>query len=103
MNLVSPLVLRGVRALLAVIVFLPLCRTAASQPGAGGTGIVVGIVSSLSTRNFLEGAVIELPTLNRRALTDRSGRFSFADVPAGVVEVRVSYLGFEPSTKAANV
>lgn len=65
-----------------------------------GSETIAGRVLSMNTRNLLEGAVVELPSLNRNTLTDRNGRFSFEKVPPGEVLVRASYMGFESVTQS---
>lgn len=66
-------------------------------------GAISGRVLSVSTRNLLEGATVEIPSLNRSALTDRNGRFTFERVPAGGTFLRVSYIGFEPLIQPVEV
>ncbi len=60
---------------------------------AGSFGILGGQISSVATRNTLEGVVVELPGLRRQVLTDRNGRFEFSSVPSGNIEVAISHLG----------
>lgn len=50
---------------------------------AADAGSVTGSVSNTATGNLLEGARITVPALGLNALTDNSGRFVLADVPAG--------------------
>lgn len=55
---------------------------------------LLGTVSSAQTNNYLEGARVELPALNRQTFTDQNGRFLFSGLPAGELEVRVTYADF---------
>ncbi len=68
-----------------------------------GSGSIAGSVSSTATHNALQGAVVSIPGLNRSALTDESGRFFIPNVPPGVVEVVVSYTGFDDARQQVNV
>ncbi|MBI5767261.1 MAG: TonB-dependent receptor [Verrucomicrobia bacterium] len=79
--------------LLAVILPAPLAF--------GGT--VAGTVSSLATGNLLEGARVEVPKLGRTALTDNTGHFLLADLPAGEHELVVSYTGLDAARKTVRV
>jgi TonB-dependent receptor len=58
------------------------------------TGSITGSVISLSTKNALQRATVSIPALNRTELTDSAGKFAFANIPAGVQELTVSYGGF---------
>jgi iron complex outermembrane receptor protein len=76
----------------------PIIHAAGVAPvvaGAGGT--VTGYVSNLASKNLLEGAKVELPQLGLIALTDNTGRYTLAGVPAGTHEVVASYLGLDPA------
>lgn len=66
-------------------------------------GQISGTVSSKSTGNALQGASVRLPGLDRTTLTDNTGRFVLYDVPAGSVEVVVSYEGFTNATQSVDV
>lgn len=61
---------------------------------SGGTGSLAGAVSSEQTRNALQGAVVSIPALNRTEFTDSAGAFLLQNLPAGPVELVVSYNGF---------
>ena len=61
---------------------------------AQATGSVAGSVTSTATRNALQGATVTIPSLNRTVLTDESGQFLIPNVPAGTVDLVVSYSGF---------
>jgi iron complex outermembrane recepter protein len=73
---------------------------AAERPlgaSAQQTGIVTGTVSNTATRNLLEGARIEVPSLGITALTDNTGRYVLTGVAPGEHEVVVSYIGLDPA------
>ncbi|MBM3865042.1 MAG: carboxypeptidase-like regulatory domain-containing protein [Verrucomicrobia bacterium] len=46
-------------------------------------GSVTGTVSNAATRNLLPGARVEIAPLGLSALTDDTGRYVLAGVPAG--------------------
>jgi len=56
---------------------------------------LTGTVSNTATRNLLEGARVEIPSLGLTALTDDTGRYVFNSVPAGTHELVVSYIGLD--------
>lgn len=59
------------------------------------TGTLSGWVSNAATGNLLEGARIEIVALGLSTLTDNTGRFVLAAVPAGTHEVAASYTGLD--------
>lgn len=65
---------------------------------AQATGRVSGSVSSQSTGNALQGAIVSLSN-GRSTLTDESGRYTFFDVPAGTLQITASYSGFKDATQ----
>jgi len=74
--------------------FIVAALTAA--PIAALSATLGGNVSNLATGNLLEGARVEIPALSRAALTDQTGRYVLADLPAGTHELVVTYLGLDP-------
>lgn len=70
---------------------------------AEASGVVTGTVSNAATRNLLEGAKVEVPTLGRSVLTDNAGRFTLAGLPSGNVELVVSYLGLDTKRETISV
>lgn len=72
---------------------------ASALPGA----VITGTVSNSATRSALEGAVVEIGALGRQTLTDRSGQFTFRDLPAGNYEVTTSYLGLDSARQTVRV
>jgi iron complex outermembrane recepter protein len=72
------------------------CALATSMEGAEATGVLTGSVSNASTRNLLEGAVVEVPRLGIVTLTDSTGRFTLNDLPPGTHEVTATYTGLDP-------
>jgi TonB-dependent receptor len=70
---------------------------------AADTGTITGSVSNTATGNLLEGARVEIPVIRATALTDNTGRFVLANLPAGEHEVVVSYIGLDPMRSTVNV
>jgi hypothetical protein len=66
--------------LLAIVTHSPLRAQA-----AGGT--VSGSINNAATGDRLEGARVALPKLGLMVLTDNTGRFVLAGVPAGTHEL----------------
>jgi len=79
---------------LAAMVFIP-----GLLAQDGGTGRISGVVTSKSSRNALQGAVVMIPSLNRTVLTDSTGSFSLRDLPSGPLELVVSYTGFNDASQ----
>jgi hypothetical protein len=52
-------------------------------------------VSNSATGNLLEGSRVELPALARSTLTDNTGRYVFAGLPAGSHMIVATYLGLD--------
>jgi TonB-linked SusC/RagA family outer membrane protein len=73
-------------------------------PGAAAqeTGTVTGRVADAGG-GPLPGANVVLVNTDRGTSTDRDGRFEIAGVDAGTYTVRVSFVGFLPSTKQVSV
>lgn len=59
------------------------------------TGTLRGSVSSAQTRNMLQGAVVDIPGINRQIVTDDAGRFVATGLPLGPLDLIVSYSGFD--------
>ena len=68
-----------------------LAGTAAAQ-----TGVLAGTIFGTAARTPLAGATVTIVGTNLSAVTDRDGRFTIADVPAGDAELRVRRAEFFP-------
>src|SRR5262249_8529589 len=88
----------------AALVFAALALAAppASAAEAGGATLS-GTVSNAATGNLLAGAQVEIPALGLAAITDQTGRFVLAGVPAGEHEVTASYTGLDTGRQAVRV
>ena len=76
--------------------------THAAEPAAP-KGQISGTVTSKSTGNALQGARVQVASLNKSTLTDSTGRFVIYDVPAGSVDVTISYEGFTDAAQSVDV
>jgi hypothetical protein len=70
---------------------------------AADAGGVSGAVISTATRNGLQGALISVPALGRSEFSDASGSFLIQGLPAGSVDLVVSYAGFDNLKLSATV
>jgi len=87
--------LRLLIALFLAVLLAPVLRAQ--------TGSLTGTVSNTATGNNLEGARIEIARLGLVALSDNSGRYVLAGVPAGDHEVLATYIGLDPVRVAVSV
>jgi iron complex outermembrane recepter protein len=85
----------------ATSLFLLITASAVLRAADGGS--ITGSVTSSKTRNALQGATVTVPSLNRTELTDSAGAFAMPNLPAGQVEVIISYSGFEEERKTVMV
>ncbi|HRE82654.1 MAG TPA: TonB-dependent receptor [Opitutaceae bacterium] len=87
--------------LLAIGLFLSWLTPAFAQSAA--TGTVIGTVNNSDTGMFLKDVLVEIPELNRQALTDGSGAYRLFDVPVGTHTVKASYIGLDVATQTVTV
>jgi iron complex outermembrane recepter protein len=89
--------------LAAVLALMAIGPVSAAFAADSGTGTLSGTVISTGTQNALQGAVVTLPALHRTELTDNTGSFVLPHVPAGPVEVLISYTGFNDERRTVTV
>ncbi|MEX2044154.1 MAG: TonB-dependent receptor [Opitutus sp.] len=77
-------------------------RNAAAAPNQG-EGVIRGQVRNEVTDDFLYGAVIEIVGTNQVVTTARDGTFRLPPLPAGPVELSVSYTGLTPKHVTVDV
>lgn len=68
-----------------------------------GTGTVEGRVFNASTGTALVNARVTLEGTGREVITDESGSYRFAGVPAGAARVSVSYVGMQGQNATVSV
>lgn len=81
---------------------------ATSSPAAGGaasgaTGLVLGTVTDEATGARLAGALVRVAGTELATATGTDGTFLLGQVPAGPVEIAVSYVGYGARTFPATV
>ncbi len=91
------------RATSLLLTLTLVLASGALRAQSGAPGSVSGSVLSTATRNGLQGAVVSIPALNRAELSDSSGSFLLQNLPAGPLELRVAYAGFEEQKAAVTV
>jgi hypothetical protein len=72
----------------------------ACAQGDGATALV-GEVRDVADERPIGGAVVRIVELDRRAITDRNGFFSFDSIPEGMWTFEASGLGYETSREAS--
>ncbi len=87
----------------SLFVLLAALAVSAAQAQSTSTGSISGTVTSASTRNALQGATVSVPALNLVEFTDNAGRFVMKGVPAGAVDVVVTYSGFNEGRQKVSV
>lgn len=75
---------------------------ALSTAPARAPGSVSGTVSQ-ANGEYLDGASVAIPALDRSTAADRSGRFTISDLPAGTHEVVIRYFGFPDQRRTITV
>ncbi len=74
-----------------------------SNSSAQAKGEISGQVLNAGTGNYLNNARVTVAGTTIEAFTDASGRYLLADVPAGDVQLVVSYAGFRSQTATVQV
>src|SRR5688500_3345224 len=82
------------------VYFLSAPSALAAQATAG---TLAGQVSNAATGALLQGAIVEIPTLNLQVLTNNIGEYVLHNVPPGQHEVVVRYTGLDPSRQTVTV
>ena len=90
------------RTFLAIIAGWFLTTGAVDAQTAETGGTLTGFVSNAVTGRTLVGARVEMPQLNRSGVTDNTGRYVIAAVPAGSYEIVASYAGLDAKRSIAN-
>jgi len=91
------------RRLIAVILMVSYALTIPAFAQTRALSSITGTVSNAGTSALLEGALIELPGVNRTTLTDATGAYAVNDLPPGEYELVVSYAGLDPQRKVVTV
>lgn len=94
---------RSLLALLAAWLFVSSSANAQNTATTEAVGTLTGSVSNAATGNLLEGAKIEFPQLGLISLTDNTGRFVLGNLPPGVHELVVSYIGLDAARTTVTI
>src|ERR1700722_9826490 len=65
-------------------------------------GIITGLVTD-SAHGILQGASVELQPTGKKTVSDTTGQFSIADVPAGTYTLAISFVGMASYSKEITV
>ena len=76
---------------------------AAAPLAAQATGTVSGRVTESGSQRALSGAQVTVMGANRRAVTDASGAYTIANVPAGAARLRAELIGHSAAEQAVTV
>ncbi len=95
--------LKNKRNLLRAGALASASAVALMTASAAYAGDVSGQVKTKNSGVALEGAVIKIEELNRRAVAGSDGTFRFQNVPAGDYTILVSYIGAEPVMQTVTV
>ena len=88
--------LRPIGRLLACVVLFLLCLPALPAYAQSATGRIVGRVTDAATGEPLPGATVLLVGTQTGAVADGDGDYFLDAVPAGLMEVRASLVGYAP-------
>jgi TonB-dependent starch-binding outer membrane protein SusC len=91
--------LAGLGATVALLMSPNVARPAAAQ----NTGTIGGTVTETGTQRPIQGAQVFVAGTERGRLTDANGVFTFADVPAGTVVLRVESIGYRSTEQEVTV
>lgn len=96
-----------IRDRLSLLLLTLLLSVLPSGPAHAQSGVISGQVVTADANDALPGANLVLTgdalARNRGASTTESGRFTFSNVPAGAYTLRVTYIGYETTTRDVQV
>jgi TonB-dependent starch-binding outer membrane protein SusC len=95
--------IRGMRALLTLLVGVGLALLSHAELQAQQTGTIRGKVTAGATLQPLAGAQVSVPGTGRGSLTNASGDFLIVGVPAGARTVRVQMIGYGTQERQVTV
>ena len=85
------------KLLIVLIIFLlPLSTFAVN-------GKIVGKITDSETGDTLPGTNISIEGTNIGTATDNNGKFNLSDIPPGTYNLRVTFIGYEPTVKSVKV
>src|SRR5262245_24550103 len=84
--------------LLAVLALFAALPSAAQEAGS-----IVGSVVDKRSRHAIPFATVTIPEAKKGGLTDSEGQFRILGIPPGTYEVKVQFLGYQPSSQTGVV
>ena len=95
--------LSGLGLSLAAFVLACACDNPPTAPS--GPYTLSGVVTQMTSsgRVPIRGVFVEEGNIHRQAVTDDSGRYRLAALPAGVATIQVSMLRFESASRSVTV
>jgi iron complex outermembrane receptor protein len=91
------------RLALALALGLLTCFGGATALAQNPKATLAGTVANASTGLFLTAAEVRLAGTGRSVLTDREGRFAFADLAPGSYQLEVSYAGLDRQQRTVSL
>jgi iron complex outermembrane receptor protein len=76
---------------------------ALASPAVASTGLIEGRVLNADSGGYLENARVSVAGTAFETLTDSSGRYQLAGLPAGTAQVQVSFTGLAPMRASVEV
>lgn len=78
------------------VFFFIFCAISTTLFGQSKSGSISGTIHCTDGGHAIDFANVILPRSNQYTLTDKDGAFSIQNVPAGEVQLSISYFGMEP-------
>lgn len=95
--------MRSIDCVALLVAGMALARTSNAQPIAPRVGTVAGVVLVDSLNTPIANAEVRVGNDSISTRTDSSGRFELMRVPAGVKQLNVRAIGFEPFSQTVTV
>jgi TonB-dependent SusC/RagA subfamily outer membrane receptor len=91
------------KAALMLAVAAAMLGSAANPAAAQAVATVRGTVTSAATQRPLAGVQVSVARSSVRTVTNASGAYTLANVPAGTATIRAELIGYTPATRAVTV
>ena len=87
----------------ALLMTIALCATQTALAQAAGTGRIVGRVFNPATQEYVRNAEVAVEGTNLVTFSGDDGSYALTNVPAGEVNVSVTYTGYDRAVNAVRV
>ena len=91
----------GRAAFRAVLLLVSLLAATFSFAQSSATGVLTGRVYNPLTNEYVRNAEVRITNTNQTTVSGNGGNFRIANLPAGTVEVVVSYVGYNDVSTSA--